>query len=119
VAKKSFKKDKYEGRMQNEINNILRTQLSDLALQFVSVTKVEMNHDFTNATISWDTFDSTKRGDAKKAIDKSKGRIRTLLAKSLDLRQIPNLSFKYDSQFESEQEITDLLNDEEKKGRSF
>ncbi len=119
MAKKGFKKDKYEGRLQNEINSILRTQISDLSLQFVSVTKVEMNFDFSTAKVFWDTFDNSKRGDAKKSFEKSKGRIRSLLAKSVDLRHIPNLEFLYDSQFEAEKGITELLEDEDKKGKSF
>jgi len=119
VAKKNFKKDKYEGRLQNEINNILRTQISDTALQFVSITKVELNFDFSNAEVFWDTFDNSKRGDIKKSLDKSRGHIRSLLAKTMDLRHIPSLTFTYDSQYESEKGITDILDEEEKKGKSF
>ena len=63
------------------------------------------------AKVYWDTFDSSKRGDAKKAIEGLAGKMRSLLAKNLDVRHTPILEFYYDSQFEDEMKITQLLKD--------
>jgi len=109
IKKNNFKKDKFEERLLNEINSLLRTGLADSRLQFVSVTKVEMSPDYGYAVISWDTFDAHTRGDAKKAIEKAKGKIRSELAKVLDVRHVPSLSFIYDNQFEEENKIDILL----------
>jgi ribosome-binding factor A len=109
IKKNNFKKDKFEERLLNEINSLLRTGLADSRLQFVSVTKVEMSPDYGYAVIFWDTFDAHTRGDAKKAIEKAKGKIRSELAKTLDVRHVPSLSFIYDNQFEEENKIDILL----------
>jgi ribosome-binding factor A len=110
VKKNNFKKDKFEERLLNEINGLLRTGLSDSRLHFVSVTKVEMSPDYGYAVIYWDTFDASKRGDAKKAVEAAKGKIRSELAKVLDVRHVPSLSFIYDNQFEEENKIVKLIN---------
>lgn len=109
IKKNNFKKDKFEERLLNEINSLLRTGLTDARLHFVSVTKVEMSPDYGYAVVFWDTFDAHKRGDAKKAIEKAKGKIRSELAKVLDVRHVPSLSFMYDNQFEEENKIVTLL----------
>lgn len=109
VKKNNFKKAKFEERLLNEINGLLRTGLADSRLQFVSVTKVEMSPDYGYAVIFWDTFDAHTRGDAKKAIEKAKGKIRSELAKVLDVRHVPSLSFIYDNQFEEENKIVQLI----------
>lgn len=112
----AFKKEKYEERLLNELNGLLRSNVKDDRLRKVSVTKVELSPDFGYATISWDTYDSGTRGDAKVAIEASKGHLRSELAKVLDVRHVPSLSFVYDNQFEEEKKIMDLINKDTTKG---
>jgi len=105
-----------QDKIMNQVNSILRN-LSDVRLQFVSVTKVELNNDYSQAKLYWDTFDSSKRGDAKKALESVVGKVRTLLAAALKLRHVPSLLFCYDSQFEEESKIVDILKEEAKEGK--
>jgi ribosome-binding factor A len=109
AKKNNFKKAKFEERLLNEINSLLRTGISDARLQRVSITKVEMSPDYGYAVVSWDTFDASTRGDAKKAIEAATGRIRSELAKVLDVRHVPSISFVYDNQFEEERKIVELM----------
>ena len=110
MAKKdNFKKIKYEERLLNEINGLLRAGTNDGRLARVSITKVELSPDYGYATVSWDTFDSGTRGDAKAAIEAATGRIRSELAKVLEVRHVPSLTFVYDNQFEEEKKIMDLI----------
>ena len=119
MAKKdNFKKIKYEERLLNEINGLLRAGTHDVRLARVSITTVELSPDYGYATVSWDTFDSGTRGDAKTAIEASTGRIRSELAKVLDVRHVPSLTFVYDNQFEEEKKIMDLINAEKDKNAS-
>jgi len=111
----NFKKQKYEERLLNEINGLLRSGISDDRLRRVSITKVELSPDYGYATISWDTYDAGTRGDAKVAIEACKGHIRSELAKVLEVRHVPSLSFVYDNQFEEEKKIMDLINRENQK----
>jgi len=115
MQKSPFKKEKLQDQILAEINRILRTETSDQRLRFVSITKVEVNKDYSVAKVFWDTFDSSKRGDAKEALGKSAGRIRSLLAGILTLRKVPAITFEYDNRFEAEQYITDILEAEKNK----
>jgi ribosome-binding factor A len=109
AKKNTFKKEKYEERLLNEINGLLRSTIKDARLSRISITKVELSPDYGYATVSWDTFDSHTRGDAKAAIQAAAGKIRTELAKVLEVRHVPSLTFVYDNQFEEEKKIMDLL----------
>ena len=119
MSEKGLKKQKLEERIQNEINDFFRTGLSDSRLQFVSITSVKLNRDNSLAKVYWDTFDNRNRSGAIKAIDSAQGKIRTHLSKIIKMRQIPNLEFYYDSQFESEKAIEDILAEESKSGKSY
>lgn len=108
-------KDTYQERIRNELNLILRREIADPRLTLASITKVELNPDFSVAKVYWDTYDSNNRGDIKKAFEGIDGRLRTLLAKNVKFRHTPILTFLYDSQFEDEMKITQLLNEERNK----
>lgn len=116
---KSSKKDKFEERILHELNGALRSEFSDSRLQFVSFTKVELNSDYSEAIVYWDTFDASKRGDIKKAMTGIKGKLRAVLSTKLKVRHTPNLTLVYDSQFESEKSIEDILSSEAKNGKSY
>ena len=107
---KDFKKQQYEERLLNEVNNLLKTQMADKRLRMISATRVELNQDYSMAKVYWDTYDSSKRGESKTAVNGMVGRMRTLLAKGLKTKYIPKISFQYDNQYDSEQHITQLLN---------
>lgn len=113
MARKSGSNSKpvFEEKIQKEINSLLRSELKDPRLMLMSVTRVELNQDYSVAKVYWDTFDSSKRGDVKSAIEGTAGRLRSLLAKNLKVRHTPVLSFIYDSQFEDEAKIDKLLKD--------
>jgi len=113
------KKEQYEQQIKNEVNTFLRTGLDNKSLAFVSITKVEMSSDFSVAVLYWDSFDPSAKGDIKKAIDGSLGKIRSHLAKTLQVRHTPSLEAKYDSQFEDANAIDQILQDEKDKGRDF
>lgn len=117
MRKVSFKKQKFEERIQNEVNSILRYELSDKRLTFVSVTKVELSADFSMAKIYWDSYNSDNRGDCKQAIDSLDKKIRSLLAAKLNVRHTPSLTFHYDSQFEEEGKISAILDEEKSEGK--
>ncbi|TDJ08461.1 MAG: 30S ribosome-binding factor RbfA [Deltaproteobacteria bacterium] len=114
-AKNPFKKQRLEERILFELNRVLRTETSDSRLSNVTITKVDVNRDYSQAEVYWDTFDSSKRGDAKEAIGNMAKRLRHILARTLEMRKVPNLVFKYDAQFEAEKYIIDILNAEKNK----
>ena len=115
----SFKKKQFETDIQNEANSFIRKGLNNPHLTFVSITKVKLNDDFSMATLYWDTFDPAKRGDIKSEITKCAGKIRSHLAKTLNVRHTPSIELEYDSQFEDESAIDKILQEEKSKGKGF
>ncbi len=99
----------YEEKIKNAINISLRRDIADPRLTMVSATRVELTPDYSQAKIYWDSFDASKRGEMKKAMEKSAGTFRSLLAKELNIRHTPELFFFYDSQVEDEKNIESLL----------
>lgn len=112
AGKKNFKKVKFENNLKDDVNMILRQELSDSRLQFVSITRVNLSPDYAYADLFWDTFDAGKRGDTKKALVSSLPKIRAILAKKLKMKAAPELRLEYDSQFEAESQITSLIEDD-------
>ncbi|MCK5882200.1 MAG: 30S ribosome-binding factor RbfA [Bacteriovoracaceae bacterium] len=117
AGKNNLKKIQFEGRILTELNSILRTKLNNPRLQFVSITKVSLTHDMSLAIVYWDSFDSSTRGDTKKAISTIGGKLRSILAQSLKVRTVPELRFEYDSQYEAEKEVEEILANEAKLGK--
>lgn len=109
----SHSKQIFEERIRNDVNSLLRSELKDPRLALLSITRVELNADYSVASVYWDTFDSQKRGDIKEALEGTVGRLRSLLAKLLKVRHTPVLNFIYDSQYEDELKIEKLLKDSE------
>ncbi len=105
-----FTKEKYQEKLLYAINTLFRSDFDDPLLKMVTVTSVELNKDFSVATINWDTFDTDKLGDYKKAVSKISGAVRSKLANQLDVRHTPQIKFIYNSQFLDEMNITNLLN---------
>lgn len=98
-----------------ELNGLLRKDISDSRLQFMTFTKVELNPDFSDAVIYWDTFDPEKKSDIDSALQTVVGKMRSLLAQKIQVRHTPTLVFKYDSQYEAEKAITEILDQEKAK----
>ena len=104
------KKNRYEELLRDEANLLLRQGFRDPRLNFVSFTKAELNDDYSLAKLYWDTFDAGHRGDIKDALSGITGKLRVMLSQKIELRHTPAIEFIYDSQYESEKKIENLLN---------
>lgn len=116
---KVIKKTKFEERILNELNLILRQGLNDSRLQFASLTKVELSNDYSRADVYWDTFDGNKKEGIAEALGSAQSKLRSSLAAVLKVRHTPEINLIYDSQYESEQAISQILGSEAKNGKSF
>lgn len=116
---KGVKKAKFEERILNELNLILRQELSDTRLQFASITKVELSSDMSVATVYWDTFDKEKKEGIGAAFKTAAPKLRSSLARVLNVRHTPEISIVYDTQYESEQYISEILGNEAKNGKDY
>ena len=105
----NFSKQVFAGKIKDELNMILRRDMNDRRFSMMSITRVELNDDYSKAEVYWDTFDPGIRGDLMAAVSGVRSRLRSILAKQLNVRHTPDLELIYDSQFEDEKRIESLL----------
>jgi ribosome-binding factor A len=105
-----YSKEKYQERIMFAINSLFRSDFDDPLLRTVTVTSVELNKDFSVAVVNWDTYNTEKLGDYKKAVSRTAGKMRSLLAGQLNVRHTPEIRFIYNSQYLDEMNITNLIN---------
>ena len=113
ARKQGHNKSAYEAKIKDAINTAFRQSLADPRLTMISVTRVDLTTDYSLAKVYWDTFDAAKRGSIKDAIEGSASKLRSILAKELNIRHTPKLTFFYDSQYEDEAKIAELLKNTE------
>ncbi|QEO57735.1 MULTISPECIES: 30S ribosome-binding factor RbfA [Francisella] len=82
--------------LQKVISLLLRTKIKDPKLATATITEIELSKDLSYAKVYYTCLDIQEAQYISKAFDKSKGFFRSSIAKSLNLRIVPNLKFIYD-----------------------
>ena len=80
--------------IKKEVASIFLFKVNDPRLRNITITNVVLSDDLSNAKIFYSTINlKDEEVSIKKALDKSRGFIRTMLGKSISLRKIPTISF--------------------------
>ncbi len=84
--------------IKKEVASIFLFKVNDPRLRNITITNVVLSDDLSNAKIFYSTINlKDEEVSIKKALDKSRGFIRTMLGKSLSLKKIPTISFFKDN----------------------
>lgn len=84
--------------IRKEVASIFLFDLRDPRLKNLTISRVEMSDDLSNATIYYfSNFLESEGDELQKILTKSKGFIKLLLGKRLSLKKIPKISFKEES----------------------
>ena len=84
--------------IKKEVASIFLFKVNDPRLRNITITNVVLSDDLSNAKIFYSTINlKDEEVSIKKALDKSKGFIRTMLGKSISLKKIPTISFFKDN----------------------
>lgn len=95
-------------QLREKLGYILLFEVADPRLDLVTLTGVEVAMDRSFARV----FVSCEEGryeEVLEALRSAKGRIRSLLARSLDWRQVPELEFRIDRSTDEAERITRAL----------
>lgn len=96
--------------MRDAIATILRRDIQDPAIHFVTITDVEVSTDLRLARIFISVMGSDQeRDESMAALDRMRGRIRHLLGQRISLRTLPELEFRVDDTAAHAEEIERLL----------
>ena len=103
--------DKLDSLLMREISSILQTEISDPKLGFATVSEVRVAPDLSTAKVyvSFLGKNYAKR-DGLEVLRRSKGYIKTLLAKRLSTRKIPDLTFMVDDSIDKAAKIEEIIN---------
>lgn len=105
-------------QIKKELTDIIRRELKDPRVGFVTVTAVDVTGDLQQATAFITVYGEDE--DRKKTLDaleKAKGFIRSEIGKRIQLRKTPELAFTFDESIERGNRIDQLLrklNEDEK-----
>ena len=102
MRKNSIKNTRINGEVQKEISNILRNEVNDPRIHpMTSVVAVEVAPDLKSAKIYVSVLGSEQeKTDTLKGLKSAAGVIRGKLARSINLRNTPELTFIMDSSIE-------------------
>ena len=104
-----FHKNKIASKILDDLNYFLRFSLNDPRLKCVSVTRVDLQDNYSCVRVYWDTFDYDKCQEAQTAMWGVRGKLRGLLSQALKIKRVPKLMVYYDSQWREEQRMRELL----------
>lgn len=83
-----------------EISYILRTEVKNQDIKFVTITAARTTSDLSYAKIYFTVLDKDKKESTLKALNQASGFIRTKLFDRIDIRYMPKLEFIYDDSIE-------------------
>lgn len=94
----STKMLKVSEQMKRHINEILQREVKDNNIGFITITGCEVTNDLSFCTVYYTVYGpGYNERDAKAALERAKGFIRSALAKRMSsMRKIPDLIFKID-----------------------
>ena len=92
----SYRIDKVEHLIKEEISLIFLHKLSNLNLGFITITNVRVSPDLKTAKIYLSVFEREKRQIVLDKIEDKKGYIRSELAHRIRIKFIPELKFFID-----------------------
>ncbi len=118
MAKEFSRTRRVADQIQRHIAELIQMELGDPRVGMVTVTGVDVTHEFERARVYFTVLDENlaDKEQAKKsvenstlALNKAAGYLRTALARRLKLRTTPQLVFIYDSSMEYGNRLTDLI----------
>ena len=97
-------------QIKKELADILRHEIKDPRIGFLTFTDVEVTNDLSLARVYLSVLGDEEEKEATlAALGKAKGFIRSELGKRIRLRQIPELEFRLDHSIEYGIRIEELL----------
>jgi ribosome-binding factor A len=109
------KEERIAGIIRKGITEIIMLELKNPHLGFVTIPEVKVSKDFSHAKVYVSFIKEEEIKEGMDVLEKSKGFIRSALAKRLDTRRVPEINFVLDEGFKKEAKITELLNKDKNK----
>lgn len=109
---------KVDEQAREVIANILLFDVSDPRLELVTVTGCKVSFDRAYCDVYY-TVEPDRYATVEAAFEKSKGHIRSLMAKKLDWKQAPELRFHLDETVDAAEKLGQYINAEKERQRVY
>ncbi|HUG15209.1 MAG TPA: 30S ribosome-binding factor RbfA [Thermomicrobiales bacterium] len=96
--------------IRDEVSDIIRRDVNDPRLGFVTITRAELSPDLRYARLFVSVFaDDAERKQTLEVLNRASSFIRRTLAPRLRMRSIPELSFRLDQSMEHAESVARIL----------
>jgi len=101
LSQKSFTRaDRVADLIREEVAKLFVSEISDPRTQGITITDVKITPDLITARIYYVSANKKAEKTMTEGLEKVKGYIRKQLARTIELRRVPELEFFYDEVFE-------------------
>jgi ribosome-binding factor A len=104
--------DRLQQLLKEEVSSLLRDEVTDPRLEDVSCTRVELSVDYRSARVHFLTEGEPSRqalDQVECGLERAAPFLRARLGEALELKRVPQLSFKYDRDAAEEARATRIL----------
>jgi len=99
-------------QMRRNLSEIVRREVKDPRLQFMTITDIEVSGDLSHANIFFSLLDPKQDPQAaSEALQRAAGFIRKQLGHGMRIRQVPQLHFMHDESLARGARLTALIDD--------
>lgn len=106
----SHRANRVAEEIKREVTQMLRDEIKDPRIGFVTVTGVEVTPDIRYAKVFFSVYGNEEsKAQSMEALEKARGFVRSELGKRMRLRYTPEISFKFDTSIEYGAKIMKLL----------
>lgn len=104
------KRQRLEVDIREDVGEILSRDISDERLKNLSVTRVKLSRDGSNATLFFEISGTEEeQQDVLKAMESAKGYLRSKLASMIRMRTVPILSFVKDDSGKKGDKVLNIM----------
>jgi ribosome-binding factor A len=94
-----------------EVGDILSREVHDPGIGFLTLTRVKVTDDLLQARIFYTAMGPAERKKTARALERALPFIRRALGQRLQLRRVPEITFRYDDSVAHQARVEELLED--------
>ena len=111
MPREFLRSDRMAEQLRRELAEIVRDEIKDPRLGFVSFTEVRMSRDLSHAVIYCSLFNSERQQEAIDVLNRAVGFIRKEIGRRIRARIVPTLKFVIDESVIRGEAMDDLISE--------
>ena len=98
-------------QIKRELAELIRLELKDPRVKFVTINDVEITPDYAHAKIFFTVLETDKRAEIEAGLQRGAGFLRRELGKRVRIHTLPQLHFVYDASVEEGARMSVLIDE--------